>query len=61
MRPAVSCTPYATSSREQTGDIIDNINVERNDSVVVKYVINNIMSTSLTGKQEDGHVLEFSA
>ena len=41
--------------------IIDNTNVENRSLSVVKYVINNIVSTTLTGRIEDGYVLAFRA
>ena len=37
----------------------DNTNVESKTRSLVKYVINNIMSTALTGQIEDGYVLAF--
>ena len=39
----------------------ENTNVESKTRSVVKYVINNITSTSLTGQSEDGYVLVFCA
>ena len=41
--------------------ITDNKNVESKTRYVVKYDLNNIMSTALTGRREDGYVLEFRA
>ena len=37
----------------------DNKNVESKTRSVLKYVINNIMSTALTSRREDGYVLGF--
>ena len=39
----------------------DNTNVESKIRSVVKYVINKITRTELTGRREDGYVLAFSA
>ena len=39
----------------------DNTNVESKTRSLVKYVINNIMSTALTGRRENTYVLEFCA
>ena len=36
--------------------ITDNTNVESRTRYVVKYVINKIMSTALTGQRQDGYV-----
>ena len=41
--------------------ICDNINVERKAKSVIKYVVNNLMSTWLTGQKEGGHILASSA
>ena len=41
--------------------ITDNTNVDSKTRSVVKYVINNIMSTALTGRIEDSYVLAFRA
>ena len=39
----------------------ENINVERKYQSVIKYVVNNLMIIGLTGRKEDGYVLEYCA
>ena len=48
--------PYSRENSER-----DHTNIESKTRSVVKYVINNIMSTALPGRREDGYVLAFRA